>query len=152
MARRKRLEAWVVFDTGESDPWLDTFADAKAATEMAVQWSEDGYGPQSVARLVECGPDEVVVSKAELRALRKTRRRIDKQLRFAEAACAHLPSEWSQVGSTRRGHRFLVLSTGRLANISECGNVRPPLAHMPMTRDTVRCSTCARLGEAKGRK
>lgn len=70
MARRKRLEAWVVFDTGESDPWLDTFADAKAATEMAVQWSEDGYGPQSVARLVECGPDEVVLPKSAAAVVR----------------------------------------------------------------------------------
>lgn len=68
--KRKRLEAWVVFDTGESDPWLDIFADAKAATEVAVQWIEDGYGPQSVVRLVECGPGEVVVPKAAAAVVR----------------------------------------------------------------------------------
>lgn len=67
---KKRLEAWAVFNTGEDDPWLDTFADAKSATEAAVQWGEDGYGPQSVVRLVECGPDEVVVPKSAAAVVR----------------------------------------------------------------------------------
>jgi len=53
--------------------------------------------------------------------------------------------DWKQVGSTRRGHRFLRLSNGLHVGISECGNARPPLAHMPMTRDTVMCATCRRL-------
>lgn len=53
--------------------------------------------------------------------------------------------EWAQIGSTQRGHLFLVLP-GRLAEVSACGNVKPPIAHMPMTQNTVRCAACRRLG------
>lgn len=59
-----------------------------------------------------------------------------------------LVSVWRQVGSTRRGHLFAVLREGVgwrvFSSLSECGNARPPLALMPMTKRTVRCSVCAR--------
>lgn len=59
---------------------------------MAVQWSEDGYGPQSVARLVECGPDEVVLPKSAAAVVRAaiavvegySEKRLGRPARYAE--------------------------------------------------------------------
>jgi spermidine synthase len=56
---------------------------------------------------------------------------------------------WRQVGSTGRAHLFAWLPSPTrdvLAGMSECGVVRPPLAHMPVNKAT-RCGLCRRLVE-----
>jgi hypothetical protein len=65
MKRKKRVEAWVVRGHGGQSQIAIAYRHAETARGQAETWADESpdEGPYSVHRLVECGPDEVPMSK-----------------------------------------------------------------------------------------